>query len=150
MRHAAFWEAQKQMSFRPIADQELKYRSGQLKWHWFTQDCPLVDIETYDAASRGPLGAVSLLWRLRLQHILTSCGAFLTLVTLGIDPLAQQVIRYNECDVSVDGITATVESSTIVSRQTSSDICAFVDSSNELLCGPWCSARGQRTGICRT
>ena len=37
---------------------------GQLKWNWFqTRNRPLIDFETYDSATRGPWGSVSLLLR---------------------------------------------------------------------------------------
>ena len=40
---------------------------SQSGWIWFTQrPRPLSDICWYDSASRGPLGSVQLLWRLRL------------------------------------------------------------------------------------
>jgi hypothetical protein len=35
---------------------------GQLKWIWFHQDRKLWDFYTFDGASRGPWGAVMLLW----------------------------------------------------------------------------------------
>lgn len=38
---------------------------SQAKWHWFRQLHPLNDIEVYDQASRGPWGALKLLWNIR-------------------------------------------------------------------------------------
>jgi len=38
---------------------------GQLKWDWFGRARPLHHLKTYDDASRGPWGALTLLWRLR-------------------------------------------------------------------------------------
>ena len=81
---------------------------GQLKWRWFRQDRPLDDVAQYDSASRGPLGSTTLLWRLGLRHPLASCGALITILMLVIDPFAQQIIRYSNCDVPVDGAVATV------------------------------------------
>ena len=51
---------------------------GQFKWRWFLERRPLDDLVTYDQATRGPLGALSLLWRLRLRHPLSSAGALIT------------------------------------------------------------------------
>jgi len=66
---------------------------GQLEWRWFRSDRPLEDMVKYDSESRGPLGAVTLLWRLGLLHPLSSCGALITIIMLFVDPFAQQVIR---------------------------------------------------------
>lgn len=43
---------------------------GQLKWNWFGQTRPLRDIEKFDEATRGPVGAFKLLWTVkgRLDH----------------------------------------------------------------------------------
>ena len=74
---------------------------GQLKWEWFAgrKARPLADLVEYDSASRGPLGAVSLLWRIRLSHALSSIGAVIVILALATEPFAQQIIRYYECPV---------------------------------------------------
>ena len=38
---------------------------GQAKWHWFQQYHTLGDVEVYDQASRGPMGALKMLWCIR-------------------------------------------------------------------------------------
>ncbi len=38
---------------------------SQCKWNWFRRDQPLLDFETFDEASRGFLGSVALLGRVR-------------------------------------------------------------------------------------
>lgn len=38
---------------------------GQAKWHWFQKDHALSDIEIYDQASRGPWGALKMVWQIR-------------------------------------------------------------------------------------
>ncbi|KAF7510845.1 hypothetical protein GJ744_005945 [Endocarpon pusillum] len=81
---------------------------SQLKWTWFKCGRPLEDFVKYDQASRGPLGAVNLLWRLRAQHPLSSCGALITIIVVAIDPFAQQIVRYYVCSVAVDGVQAAV------------------------------------------
>lgn len=43
---------------------------GQLKWVWFTRKTqPLVDLGTFDGASRGIWGCGALLWRLRARCV---------------------------------------------------------------------------------
>lgn len=83
-------------------------RLGQLKWTWFRRVRPLEDMTRFDSATRGQLGALQLLSRLRLhQHPLACLGALLTLVIMAIDPVAQLTIRYNDCNVPVAGLSAT-------------------------------------------
>ena len=81
---------------------------GQLKWRWLQDDRPLGDLVNYDQATRGPIGALTLLWRLRLRHPLSSVGALLTLVVLAVDPFTQQIIHYYECSVPMSGLLATI------------------------------------------
>jgi hypothetical protein len=80
---------------------------GQLKWNWLERSRPLQDLVHFDNATRGPLGAVGLLWRLRARH-LSSIGALISLLVLGLDPFMQQVIRYLDCKVPVDGINGKI------------------------------------------
>ena len=81
---------------------------GQLKWRWLERSRPLHDLVQYDDATRGPLGAFSLLRRLRLRHALSSIGALIILLVLVIDPFTQQVIDYYDCGVPVGGVNGTV------------------------------------------
>jgi hypothetical protein len=41
---------------------------SQCKWNWFRQDRPLSDFETFDEASRGFWGSVTLLFRVRWRY----------------------------------------------------------------------------------
>lgn len=65
---------------------------GQLKWKRFWRYQTLSDMEVFDEASRGAVGSVRLLWRLKFLH-LASAGAILVIATLSIDPLSQNVVR---------------------------------------------------------
>ena len=38
---------------------------SQAKWHWFVNYHPLSDMEVYDQGSRGPWGALKMLWKIR-------------------------------------------------------------------------------------
>lgn len=68
---------------------------GQLKWVWFLdpQTRSLIDIETFDSASRGPFGAILLLWN-RTRTSFASFGAILTLLAVAYDPFVQLIISY--------------------------------------------------------
>lgn len=99
---------QSSLSYHAKEDADCQMYAGQLKWRWFRNHRPLEDIVQYDSATRGPLGALSLLLRLRLRHPLSSCGALITVLMLIIDPFAQQIIRYYDCSLSIHGHQATI------------------------------------------
>jgi len=88
---------------------------SQLCWVWFNGKArPLQDVCYYDAASRGPLGSLLLLYRLKtrfecssstihffsLTNLDIGCrhlacvGAGITLVSMAIGPSSQQTVRY--------------------------------------------------------
>lgn len=64
---------------------------GQLKWNWFRQSNAMWDFEIFDKASRGPWGAVMLLFRTKGRS-LAALGAILILLLLAIDTFFQQVV----------------------------------------------------------
>lgn len=53
----------------------------------------MMDMELFDLASRGPLGALQLIIRLRRPN-LAFLGSLIVLVGLAIDPFTQQVVTY--------------------------------------------------------
>jgi hypothetical protein len=63
----------------------------QLKWNWFRQSNAIWDFEIFDKASRGPWGAVMLLFRTKGRS-LAALGAILIVLLLAIDTFFQQVI----------------------------------------------------------
>lgn len=64
---------------------------GQLKWLHFRRSSQSVyDVERFDEASRGPLGAILLICRLPWN--LATLGAFITILRLGFSPLSQAVV----------------------------------------------------------
>lgn len=85
---------------------------GQLKWRWLLERRPLDDLVTYDQATRGALGALSHLWRLRLRHPLSSAGALITLAVLTIDPFTQQIIHCYDCSLPLVGLQASIPRTT--------------------------------------
>jgi hypothetical protein len=67
---------------------------GQLKWAWYHRHRGLLQrFQTFDAASRGPLGAVTLLYQFCCWH-LASLGATVTLLALASDPFVQQTVTF--------------------------------------------------------
>ena len=67
---------------------------SQLKWTWYRHEKrSLLHFQLFDAASRGPLGAVSLLYQIHSWH-LASIGAIVTLIALASDASIQQSILY--------------------------------------------------------
>jgi hypothetical protein len=66
---------------------------GQLKWNWFHSSKAMWDFEIFDKASRGPLGAVMLLFRTKGRS-LAALGALLIVLLLGIDTFFQEVIGF--------------------------------------------------------
>lgn len=60
---------------------------SQLKWiHFKRRPQRLMDMQIFDAASRGPLGALQLLWTLRARSILATSCALITLTALAYVP----------------------------------------------------------------
>lgn len=48
---------------------------GQLKWIWFAQkERPLADFQTFDEASRGPIGSLKLIGRLKGVYVDILCS----------------------------------------------------------------------------
>lgn len=77
---------------------------GQSKW-LLSRKRPqrLADFYATDEASRGPFGAMALLMRLRRRNLLASCGAFIVLASVAVDPFTQQVLSYPLKPVCVAG-----------------------------------------------
>lgn len=71
---------------------------GQCKWDGFNNEThyhALRDLEHIDEASRGPLGALRMLFTPARSSI-ASMGAIVTLLMLAVDPFVQQILRYQE------------------------------------------------------
>lgn len=67
---------------------------GQLKWIWFQRrEQPALDMQSFDNASRGPLGALCLLFQHRGPSI-ASLGAIVTILAMALDPFVQQILSY--------------------------------------------------------
>ncbi|CAG8390446.1 unnamed protein product [Penicillium salamii] len=67
---------------------------GQLKWTWFyAKPQRLIDMQTLDSASRGPLGSITTLFK-GTRRSLASLGAVIIIFLLAFDPFIQQIISY--------------------------------------------------------
>ncbi|KAH6616770.1 hypothetical protein C7974DRAFT_475168 [Boeremia exigua] len=80
-----------------------------LKWTWAVKDFKsLSDIVVHDDASRGPLGALQLLFHFRWKNPRSSLGAAVILMLLALDPFTQQIVRQISCVKNVDGLEASI------------------------------------------
>lgn len=68
---------------------------GQLKWVYFKKPRVLSQMQTFNAACRGPWGATVFLWKTKGTVMLASMGALITIFMLGFEPFAQQVIQFS-------------------------------------------------------
>lgn len=76
---------------------------GQLQWMWFTSGPrTLIDLVKHNNARGGPWGSLQYLWTLKLRQPLAAIGAVLTIIAVGIDPFIQQILSYNDCNVSTN------------------------------------------------
>ncbi|KAK0716263.1 hypothetical protein B0H67DRAFT_448388, partial [Lasiosphaeris hirsuta] len=66
---------------------------SQCKWNWFHTEHPLSDFETFDTASRGFWGAVTLIWRFKWRSV-ASLGSVVAILSIVSSPVTQQVIEY--------------------------------------------------------
>lgn len=82
---------------------------GQLKWHHF-QHClharSLYDLKTFDEASKGPLGAVKLIFRLRRISFVAWFGGAIIVAAVFMEVFGQQVLGFVDKSVVVEGATA--------------------------------------------
>ncbi|KPI45768.1 uncharacterized protein AB675_288 [Cyphellophora attinorum] len=80
---------------------------SQLKWSWFRQERRLVDLITFDEASRSAWGAARLLCSIRSWY-LAYFGAFMLTISVILGPTVQQTI-----EVRVRLVEATSENATM-------------------------------------
>ncbi|KAF4979262.1 hypothetical protein FZEAL_4507 [Fusarium zealandicum] len=82
---------------------------SQLKWrHVTTRPRPLADLQVFDDASRGPWGSTVLIWKLPLQSKLGWALAMVTVIALGIEPSAQQILDFPVQERILDNTTASI------------------------------------------
>ncbi|KAK2808824.1 hypothetical protein FQN50_004300 [Emmonsiellopsis sp. PD_5] len=66
---------------------------SQLKWLWLQDTRSLHDLQIFDDASRGPLGALHMAFYLRGRH-LASLGALIAVLAVAMEPFMQQLMVY--------------------------------------------------------
>lgn len=84
---------------------------SQLKWrHFQTRPAgkPLNHLEDFDEASRGPLGSLLMLGNYRLAAFIPSVLALITVASLAIDPMAQQVLKLPTKDFPLQSVNAVI------------------------------------------
>ncbi|KAH7357351.1 hypothetical protein BKA66DRAFT_553015 [Pyrenochaeta sp. MPI-SDFR-AT-0127] len=75
---------------------------AQLKWIRFrTSARKLQEFDLFENAARGPLGSLMLLLQVRWHSGLASIGAIVTILALGVDTFAQQVVRLDTRELEV-------------------------------------------------
>ncbi len=74
---------------------------SQLKWLWFREPRTLQDIQLFDDASRGPLGATMLLLKTKMIK-LVALGSLITVMSLIMEPFAQQIVWYKLRSIESD------------------------------------------------
>ncbi|KAG9957337.1 patatin-domain-containing protein, partial [Aureobasidium melanogenum] len=79
---------------------------GQLKWHHFQHSLharSLYDLKTFDEASKGPLGAVKLIFRLRRVSFVAWFGGAIVVAAVFMEVFGQQVLGFVNKNVVVEG-----------------------------------------------
>jgi hypothetical protein len=67
---------------------------GQLKWdHFHDRPRTVRHMQTFDEASRGPWGALTLLYRMRGHSVLAGFASAITVLMLAFEPFTQQIIQ---------------------------------------------------------
>ncbi|KAF1844329.1 uncharacterized protein K460DRAFT_369193 [Cucurbitaria berberidis CBS 394.84] len=67
-----------------------------IKWTSLKRPRSLRSFWIHDEASRGPWGAMQLLWNDKGRHV-SSLGAFITIVILFLEPFSQQIVTFPVC-----------------------------------------------------
>lgn len=74
---------------------------GQQKWLSFRQkDRSLIDLDNYDRATRGPVGSLLLLGHPSTWSLRPVAGILLMMLSVGIGPVSQQLISFENCLLS--------------------------------------------------
>ncbi|KAJ8132249.1 hypothetical protein O1611_g1381 [Lasiodiplodia mahajangana] len=86
---------------------------SQLKWlHLTKKPDSLEDLQHYDDASRGPLGAFRMFWTVRSGHFIAYVGCVVILLALAFEPFSQQLLHFEERVITVPGTQSSVSFST--------------------------------------
>lgn len=81
---------------------------SQMKWnHSESRPRPIYNMQMLDQASRGPWGAIEVIWRVKPG--LATVGAILTILAVAVDPFAQQILAFPSNRVQLHNETAYVQ-----------------------------------------
>ena len=81
---------------------------AQLKFGYFRQKRSLDKLQLFDDASRGPWGALMMLFGVRFSALLSSTLALVTILALAIEPSAQQILDFPTRRSILSNVTAQV------------------------------------------
>jgi hypothetical protein len=84
---------------------------SQLKWHHFSRaPRKVTELQLFDEASRGPWGSLVFLFRVShpTKTLITAGFALLTILALGIDASAQQLLAYTTQETEFNNGSATM------------------------------------------
>jgi hypothetical protein len=82
---------------------------GQLKWQHFQHSLhrrSLYDLKIFDEASKGPLGALKLVLRLRHVSLIAWLGGLIVVAAVFVEVFGQQVLVYKSRNVVAEGAVA--------------------------------------------
>ncbi|KAI0453824.1 hypothetical protein F5B21DRAFT_515102 [Xylaria acuta] len=105
---------------------------SQLKWlHLTKKPDSLEDLQHYDDASRGPLGAIRMFWKVRSGHFIAYLGCVVILVALAFEPFSQQLLHFEERVITIPNTQSSVSFSTAYDFQNDG-----VDGVSAVIVGP--------------
>ncbi|KAI1435306.1 hypothetical protein GGR50DRAFT_657839 [Xylaria sp. CBS 124048] len=87
---------------------------SQLKWlHLFRNPENLSVLQSYDDASRGPLGAFRMFWVVRSASLVAYLGCLTVILALAFEPFSQQLLHFDERNVAYPDKQSSVSYSTM-------------------------------------
>lgn len=86
-----------------------------IKWTALRTPQPLFKFEVYDEASRGPWGALTLLWH-DFGATVSSLGACIIILTLFLEPFSQQIVSFEDCKQVHEHQKATIPRTNLYGR----------------------------------
>ena len=91
---------------------------SQLKWTYFQQrPHRLAELQVFDDASRGPLGSLQLLWKIRWKAVVASLGALVCVLALATEPFTQQILSYPTLMTAMANVSAEIGSNRFLKSQ---------------------------------
>ncbi|KAL5050822.1 hypothetical protein BDW71DRAFT_173259 [Aspergillus fruticulosus] len=119
---------------------------GQLKWIWFNQkdEHQIRDLQSFDSASRGPLGAFAMVIRDRGRSLI-SLGALIMVLGLSFDPFMQQILSYPVRRVPDPYNSATARQSSLPFTMNGAG--AYIEPESSIYAGLWLNNNGHEVSL---